>query len=87
MMKDTDGGLMDAYIVAIPPRGPNHDVVEKLEQLLVEAKTGEVQSLLFICDMRDNTVAVGWTGCENLYLLAGHSARLQHLIQNRIDHL
>lgn len=78
---------MPAKIVALPPRGANPDVVEKLEGLLADAKSGEVQSVLFICDMRDNTIAAGWTGCENLYALAGHAARVQHLIQKRIDQL
>jgi hypothetical protein len=35
--------------------------------------------------MRDNTIAAGWTGAEDLYTLAGHAARVQHLIQKRID--
>jgi hypothetical protein len=78
---------MPAEIVALPPRGFNADVVERLEQLLAQAKNGDVQSVLFLCDMRDNTIAAGWTGCENLYTLAGHAARVQHLIQKRIDQL
>ncbi len=78
---------MAAEIVALPARGFNADVVEKLEGLLAQAKAGEVQSILFVCDMRDQTIAAGWTGCENLYLLAGHVARALHLIQKRIDQL
>ncbi len=77
--------MTERTLIVIPPRRVNMDVIDRLEYLLSQAKNGEVQSLMYICDMNDKTVEAGWTGCEHLYLLAGHCARLQHLLQKRLD--
>ena len=76
-----------AEIVALPAPGFNADVVERLEGLLAEAKAGEILSIMFVADLKGSEVACGWTGCENLYSLAGQAARIQHLIQKRLDAL
>ena len=76
-----------AEIVALPAPGFNPDVVARLEALLAEAKAGEILSFMFVADLKGGNAAVGWTGCENLYALAGQAARIQHVIQRRLDNV
>lgn len=42
-----------------PP--PNADLIEALEDLLTQAKTGELQGLIYICSYNDSMVSHGWT--------------------------
>lgn len=57
------GGLqMNDKIVAFKGKGEvNDDLVDKLEGLLVKAKTGELQALAYVAARRDGAQIVGWT--------------------------
>lgn len=43
-------------------RQPQNDVIEVLERILEEAKTGDVQGITFALIKHDSSIATGWKG-------------------------
>ena len=72
-------------IVALPGPGYNEQVVTLLTELLEEAKRGDILSIIIVSELKGGNVASSWSGTDDLYKLAGGAARLQHVIQRRID--
>ena len=77
----------------ITPTNPDPDpaVVKRLEQLLSEAKSGEIQGIAYAVDMSQRLVACGWVGMgKNNVAMIGEVhilARdmMDSLIQLRVD--
>lgn len=43
---------------------PQPLLVKQLEGLLIEAKSGELQSIVYVCDWRANYVSHGWSAIK-----------------------
>jgi len=63
----------------------NAQAVEYLEQLLAEAKSGDIVEICCITKLRDGMYSHCWTGCEDLYQLVGYLERVKHLQLRRMD--
>jgi hypothetical protein len=61
------------------------EVIKGLRELLAAAERGEIKSVLWFADRFDQTFDVGWTGCDDMVMLSGQIARLQHRVQRRMD--
>ncbi len=72
-------------VVALPEPGYNAQVVQLLTQLLEEAKRGDIISIVVVSELKGGVIASSWSGSDDLYKLAGGAARLQHVLQRRID--
>lgn len=77
--------MTDDKITVLPTPGYNKQVVEQLEELLEDAKKGEIISLTTIVERKGGFFENIWTGTDDLFVLAGQAARLQHVLQCRID--
>ncbi len=62
-------------------------VVEKLEELLTRAKTGEIQSLAYSCSTAEFTTLWGWECSKELRLsdINWDLDRLKHELQTLAD--
>lgn len=77
--------MADVVTLSVKPRGYSAQAVELLEQLLADAKAGELLSITYVAEIPGNQIVYGWTGCDDIVLVCGHVARLQHRLQQRLD--
>lgn len=62
---------------------PSQDLIERLEGLLAEAKTGELQALVYVCSWRANSIGSGWCGLSrNRMRIMGELFQLLHKLAN-----
>jgi len=78
--------MRDAVVtLKVVPKGYNSQVIEHLERLLAQARSGEVFELTAITKLKSGEYESSWTGCENLVELAGHLERLKLQMLRRMD--
>jgi len=51
--------------IAVIEKRPHKDVIEFLEQVLADAKNGEVIAAVIICGHSDGCVSSSWAGIKN----------------------
>lgn len=51
---------MPGNLTPIADRTPNEKLVGTLENLLAEAKSGELRTLFYVCSWSDDAVSHGW---------------------------
>lgn len=78
---------MSPKIVRLPTSGDALIArqVELLESAIVEAKSGNFETLVLLAMTRDGSTLTKWTVCDDLFLLLGHIMRLAHNVQKRLD--
>ena len=59
---------------------PEKSVIEHLEALLVQAKSGELQELCYVCGFKESSVSHGWTKLTNNRRLVGEIEFMKHMI-------
>jgi hypothetical protein len=59
--------------------------VAMLEKAIREARTGNFQTLMLVALTNDEHCLMRWSGAEDLVVISGHLARLQHATQRRLD--
>jgi hypothetical protein len=70
---------------AVPgSREPDSDVIERLEDLLSEAKAGRIHGLAFV-RVVDDVVTTGWSGKANCHYMLSGAARLQWRIAHDFE--
>lgn len=78
---------MTAEIHEVPYSQPNEEVISLLEELLEDARSGELRCVMAIGLLRGGYSRTAWGGEPDYYLLSGMVARLQHRIQMIQDDL
>lgn len=43
---------------------PQPHVIQALESLLAQAKSGELQTIVYVCDWRANSISHGWSSIK-----------------------
>jgi len=62
---------------------PEKSLIEHLENLLEEAKSGELQELAYVCSYKGSSVNHGWTRLENNRRIIGELEYMkQHIIES-----
>lgn len=70
-------------VVEIPTKVPDHDVIEVLEKLLAQARSGELQSFAYVSSYGNYLTGNGWAGMgKNNMAIVGELVALQHDIVN-----
>ena len=64
---------------------PVEELVEILEDLLVRAKSGELQSLAFAGCCSDNTVVTGLSVADDVFSLIGGLRVVESVLVNKVD--
>lgn len=65
--------------LAVLEKGPNAALVEWLEKLLVDARTGELQGVAAVCEWKDGAVGDGWCVSGNQrYRMLGALSVMHH---------
>jgi hypothetical protein len=60
---------------------PNTSLINYLENLLINAKSGELQEIVYVCSYRGNFVNHGWTKLTNRMRLIGELEQVKwHLL-------
>ena len=59
---------------------PEKSVIDHLDALLVQAKSGELQELCYVCGFKDGSVNHGWTKLNNNRRLVGEIEFMKHMI-------
>lgn len=63
---------------------PNPELIERLEELLAEAKTGELQALVYVCSWHGNSIGSGWCGMSrNRMRIMGELFQLLHKLADQ----
>lgn len=57
---------------------PEKSVIDQLEALLVEAKSGELQELCYVCGYKEGGVNHGWSKLVNNRRLVGEIEFMKH---------
>ena len=66
---------------------PNPEVVEFLERVLEDAKSGLLNTVVVIGTTIDGQVASGWTPVTDVFILAGAIANVQYeFLAKEIEH-
>lgn len=69
----------DANLLHVVQDGPNPTLIECLENLLADAKAGELQAMTYVCSWRSNLVSSGWTSRNhNRMRVIGELTQLSH---------
>lgn len=63
----------------------NQQTVDLLEQLLDEAKRGEIVEILVVSKCLGGEYDNSWTGCKDLHQLVGELERIKYLTLKRMD--
>ena len=67
--------------IAVIEAAPQRSTIEHLENLLVQAKSGELQAIVYVCSYRGNTVNHGWGQLQNRMRLVGELEQVKwHLL-------
>lgn len=72
---------MNELNVSVIEKPPHKATIEHLEELLADAKSGELQGFIYICSYKGNKVNSGWTaiGCNRMKLMGELYQVLHHL--------
>lgn len=62
-----------------------HSVIERLEAALEQAKAGKISAIAIAVVMDDDAMNCAWSDSENVGLLVGSVARLQHRLNRSVD--
>ena len=57
---------------------PEKSVIEHLEALMAQAKSGELQELIYICGYKEGSVNHGWSRLRNNRRLVGEMEFMKH---------
>lgn len=57
---------------------PCQDVVERLEELLADARSGFIRGFAYAAVTIDNGIIINWAGDASCWVLMGAVAKLQH---------
>ena len=67
--------------IAVIEAAPQGNTIKQLEGLLAQAKSGELQAIVFVCSYRGNTVNHGWSQLQNRMRLVGELEQVKwHLL-------
>lgn len=72
-------------VVPIGKAKPDETVIAMAEDLLAKAKMGEVRSLMFIYETRDDLLVVQKTPFAHRFRLIGYLERAKHMILKGCD--
>lgn len=74
-------------IQVVPLRPPNREVVALLENLLRQARAGELIGLIYSAEVAGGQVQTGYTPIENIYEQIGQLERMKALLLRNLDAL
>jgi hypothetical protein len=63
----------------------NQQAIDSLRILLAQAETGEIKEFMAVSKLASGEYEHCWTGCENLYELAGQLERMKYLTMERMN--
>lgn len=63
---------------SIPPGEPNLDMVEELERLLSEARSGELRGIAYATFKMGGSTGTGWSGSDGSRLPLGAAIMMLH---------
>jgi hypothetical protein len=65
--------------VSVIEKPPHKATIEHLKELVVEAESGELQGVIYICSYKGNRVNSGWTAVsENRMRIMGELYQVLH---------
>ena len=63
------------------PYPPNSALIKQLNGLLEEAKSGELQGMVYVCSYKGNSVSHGWAVSSNIMRIIGEIEQVKwHLL-------
>lgn len=69
----------------VVPKTYNHQVIEFLEELLEQAKAGDIVEIVTSAKFDTGGYSVSYTGCKDLHELVGQLERMKFLTLRRMD--
>ena len=67
--------------IAVIEAAPQESTIKQLEGLLAQAKSGELQAIVYVCSYRGNSVNHGWSQLQNRVRLVGELEQVKwHLL-------
>ena len=71
---------MNKIDLTLIEKKPEKSVIDHLEALLVQARSGELQELCYVCGFKEGSVNHGWTKLNNNRRLVGEIEFMKHAI-------
>lgn len=69
---------MNKVDLSLIEKPPEKSLIEHLENLLKEAKSGELQEIAYVCSYRGNFVNHGWTKIQNNRRMIGELEAMKY---------
>lgn len=71
--------------LSVVPKKYNKQAIRYLEELLEQAKKGEIVEVVCVYKFDNGLFEHCYTGCDDLYLLIGQIERMKHVMLRRMD--